>query len=289
MRRRQWRGRRSAIPPSPFPPPLSPLFSRQEPPCDEPASSPPSPSACPCSRRATYNATSRAETRALLAESGQADLVFTLDPSDAARRADVEGVEVQSVAIPRVTTLKLNAGQPFLEDAKARRAIGMAIDRAGIAAGILRTPEVAANQVFAPILSAWHDPSVPPATCDVEGAKALLAELGWRADDDGILTRDGKPFRLGCAPSPTGPNCRSWRPPSRRSCVRSASRSTCPSATRRQCPQVDGGAVSRSIPPAAKATSRSRKSSVAAGPCEASRSVRPERAMPATSTWMARL
>ncbi|NJO39099.1 MAG: hypothetical protein HC871_17755, partial [Rhizobiales bacterium] len=46
---------------------------------------------------ASYLAAGRAETRALLAESGDADLVFTIDPSGFARLGDVESVETVAV------------------------------------------------------------------------------------------------------------------------------------------------------------------------------------------------
>lgn len=150
----------------------------------------------PAIERASYGGAGRAETRALLAESGQGDLVFTIDPSGAAQLREAEGVTLHSVAIPRVVSLKVNAGHPFLDDPRARRAIDLAIDRAGIAAGILRAPEAAANQLFAPVLSAWHDPTLAPAERDLERAAALLAELGWEPGDDGTLVRDGEPFRL---------------------------------------------------------------------------------------------
>lgn len=144
----------------------------------------------------TYQATGRAETRALMAESGGADLVFTLDPAGMARLQNVEGVTVSTVPIPRVVVLKPNSGHPFLNDPRAREALSLAIDRAGIAAGIVRAPEVVANQIFAPGLGAWHDESLPAAARDVERARALLAELGWTEGADGVLTRDGERFAV---------------------------------------------------------------------------------------------
>jgi peptide/nickel transport system substrate-binding protein len=69
----------------------------------------------------TYTAVGRAETRALMAESGDADFVFNLDPASVTRlsiRSDA--VEVLSVAIPRTLLLKVNAAHPFL--AAPRRA-----------------------------------------------------------------------------------------------------------------------------------------------------------------------
>lgn len=154
---------------------------------------------------ASYLAAGRAETRALLAESGDADLVFTIDPSGFARLSELNAVETVAIPIPRVMTLKVNAGHPFLADVEARQALSLAIDRAGIAAGIMRFPEAVATQLFPPVLSDWHDPNFDPLTFDPGKAKELLAELGWAPGEDGILTRDGEQFALTLTTFPDRP------------------------------------------------------------------------------------
>ncbi|MFC3614877.1 ABC transporter substrate-binding protein [Lutimaribacter marinistellae] len=150
----------------------------------------------PLIEKASYLASGRAETRALLAESGDADIVFTLDPSGYARLNEVDSVVVTAVPIPRVVTLKVNAGHPFFADARARQALSLATDRNGIATAITRFPEAAATQLFPPALNKWHDPSLAPLAHDVEAAKSLLAELGWTTGDDGILVKDGERFSI---------------------------------------------------------------------------------------------
>ncbi|MDG1211009.1 MAG: ABC transporter substrate-binding protein [Paracoccaceae bacterium] len=152
--------------------------------------------AAPKIEKASYLAAGRAETRALLAESGDADIVFTLDPSGYARLGEVASVETVAVPIPRVVTLKVNAGHPFLDDPRARQALSLAINRKGIATAITRFPEAAASQLFPPALNKWHDTSLPPLTHDVTSAKALLADLGWIAGDDGVLVKDGERFSM---------------------------------------------------------------------------------------------
>jgi len=152
--------------------------------------------AAPEIEKASYLAAGRAETRALLAESGDADIVFTLDPAGYAQLGGVDTVETTAVPIPRVVTLKVNASHPFFADARARQALSLAMNRDGIASAITRFPEAAATQLFPPALNTWHDPSLPPLTYDVEAAKALLAELGWTAGDDGILIKDGERFAI---------------------------------------------------------------------------------------------
>ena len=143
-----------------------------------------------------YLASSRAETRALLAESKDADLIFTLDPAGFKQLGNVDHVVTKAVAIPRVMLVKVNAEHPMLKDVEARQALSLAIDRQGIASGITRFPEAGAKQLFPPALADWHNPALPALGYDPEAAKALLTKLGWKAGSDGILERDAKRFSL---------------------------------------------------------------------------------------------
>ncbi|WP_071796722.1 ABC transporter substrate-binding protein [Natronohydrobacter thiooxidans] len=152
----------------------------------------------------TYTAVSRAETRALMAESGDADFVFNLDPATVTRLSRSDALQVHSVAIPRVLLLKVNAAHPFLEDADARRALSLAIDRAGLAQAVLRYPE-GADQLFPPAIGAWHNRALEPLAHDPEAARVMLENLGWAAGSDGILTRDGQRFALSLTTYPDRP------------------------------------------------------------------------------------
>lgn len=144
---------------------------------------------------AKYIATKRAETRSLMAESGDADIVFTLDPSGFKSLSSVDELDVQAVAIPRVMLLKVNTTHPML-GLEARLALSLAIDRQGIAAGIMRFPNSSATQLFPPALTQWHEESFDPLSYDPEAAKATLASLGWAKGDDGILVKDGERLSL---------------------------------------------------------------------------------------------
>ncbi|WP_303442025.1 hypothetical protein [Salipiger sp. 1_MG-2023] len=88
-----------------------------------------------------YSAVSRVETRAWMAQSGDAEFVFGLDPASVSRRNMLESADRLSRAIPRARLIKGNAGHPFLSEPEARRARSLAIGRTGIAGAMLRYPE----------------------------------------------------------------------------------------------------------------------------------------------------
>ncbi|MDO8884682.1 ABC transporter substrate-binding protein [Pseudotabrizicola sp.] len=142
-----------------------------------------------------YTSVTRAETRALMAESGDAELVVNLDPASVTRLQAVEGLTVQAVSMPRVLLLKMNTGSPFFDTVAERQALSLAIDRAGLAQAVLRYP-AAASQMFPPALGGWHDAALPPLVYDIEAAKAAFAASGWLPGVDGILEQDGQRFEV---------------------------------------------------------------------------------------------
>lgn len=158
----------------------------------------------PAIEKARYLSVGRAETRALMAESGDADYVLNLDPASRTRLAKSDKVKLLSVSIPRSVLIKVNSGHDFLKDVKAREALSLAIDRDGLAVAILRYP-AAAGQLFPPSLGIWHDKDLAPLAHDPEKARALLSELGWKPGADGILEKDGKRFALTLTTYPDRP------------------------------------------------------------------------------------
>lgn len=150
----------------------------------------------PAIRSISYLSVGRAEMRALMAESGQADLAYGLDPGSLARLRNNPAVKLHGVPIPRTTMLKVNAGHPWLTDPATRQALSMALDRRGIATAIMRDPSLAASQLFAPTLRGWHQPTLTPLAHDPRAARAIFEGQGWRPGPDGILQRNGERFAL---------------------------------------------------------------------------------------------
>ncbi|MDH6266358.1 peptide/nickel transport system substrate-binding protein [Rhizobium sp. SG_E_25_P2] len=142
-----------------------------------------------------YSGVSRSETRALMAEAGDAEVVVNLDPASVSRLKAVDTVDVESVSLPRLLLLKINLASPFFDTVEERKALSLAIDRAGLAQAVLRYP-AAATQMFPPAMAGWHDAALAPLAYDAAAAKTAFAEAGWTPGPDGVLQKDGQRFEV---------------------------------------------------------------------------------------------
>lgn len=156
-------------------------------------------------RRARYDAVGRSETRALMAETGQSQLAFALDAASIQRLRRVASTRILQVLVPRTMIVKVNCGHRWLLDTRVRQALSMAIDRRGIALGLLRDETLAATQLFPPTLSDWHRRDIAPLRYDPAAAKSLLRESGWVPNRDGMLARKGERFIVSLRTFPDRP------------------------------------------------------------------------------------
>ncbi|MGB2080120.1 MAG: ABC transporter substrate-binding protein, partial [Vibrio sp.] len=104
---------------------------------------------------ASYLTGHRAESRILQAKSGEADIVFTLDPGMTSHLKKDDGVTVHTFDTPRTLILKLNSSHPFLTF-KARQALSLAIDRMAISEHVMHGAGEATNQLLPASMQAWH-------------------------------------------------------------------------------------------------------------------------------------
>jgi peptide/nickel transport system substrate-binding protein len=153
----------------------------------------------------SFQSVSRAESRALMATSDEADVVWHLEPAGRQQVEATDGTEMVSTLQPRTILLKLNNEHPILGDPDVRRALSMALDREAMAEAVLRESELAATQLLPPSLTAWSQPDLAPLEHDPDTARELLEDAGWSAGSDGILAKDGTPLRLNLVTYPDRP------------------------------------------------------------------------------------
>jgi peptide/nickel transport system substrate-binding protein len=87
-----------------------------------------------------------------------------------------------------------NHRNPLFHDPVTRRALTMLLDRQAMIDHLYGGAGHLISGPWPTALSAY-DPTVQPYPLDPQVARALLERAGWRAHE-GVLTRDGKPFRF---------------------------------------------------------------------------------------------
>lgn len=94
------------------------------------------------------------------------------------------------------TYLGFNLRNPLFQDRRVRVAFALSLDKSELIDGVLLGLGRPATGPFPPM--SWaYDPTVEDFPYDPQGARRLLAEAGWLdTDGDGIVERDGKPFRF---------------------------------------------------------------------------------------------
>jgi len=95
-----------------------------------------------------------------------------------------------------INMLYLNLRLPVFQTKEVRQALTMALDRQRIIDRSLDGQGVVAHSPLLP--SSWaYNKYVKQYTPDVEGAKALLAKLGYRdSNNDGVLEKNGQPLQF---------------------------------------------------------------------------------------------
>ncbi|MDA8082573.1 MAG: peptide-binding protein [Nitrospiraceae bacterium] len=94
------------------------------------------------------------------------------------------------------THMAFNLKHPLFKDKRVRQAIAYAIDKSEIVDVVLFGLGSPATGPYVP--NTWpYNPNVKKYPFDPEKAKQLLKEAGWAdTDGDGILDKDGRPFRF---------------------------------------------------------------------------------------------
>ena len=89
-----------------------------------------------------------------------------------------------------------NLKDPLFQDANVRRALAMAFDRQTVIDRLYHGQARPLSGPFTP--DSWaYDPNVQPTEYNPAAAAALLSAAGWKdTDNDGVLDRDGKPFKF---------------------------------------------------------------------------------------------
>jgi peptide/nickel transport system substrate-binding protein len=147
-------------------------------------------------------------TRLTMLRTGEADVVQAIPPEEA-EKMQKENPNVQIIPRGQVTFLYIGwmnidpvlykqskkiQPHPLFGSKKVRQALTYAINRQEYRDGFLRGyGELGVTDVVPLCYWAKH-PELKPYPYDVEKAKSLLAEEGWKRGSDGILEKNGRKF-----------------------------------------------------------------------------------------------
>lgn len=138
-----------------------------------------------------------ANTQVIELETGGVHLISKLGQEDVTRLKKNSEVQVEAVPAYRVRFLEINASRPPFNDLKVRQAINYALDTKAIVTSLVGDLATPSESAVVPIAS-WGHPKpgeLPAYQPDLNKAKALLEEAGWKLEGDKLM-RNGKPFKF---------------------------------------------------------------------------------------------
>jgi peptide/nickel transport system substrate-binding protein len=129
-------------------------------------------------------------------ESGQIDVALMPPGRLPDSAASSSSLSVYHYPAPEFLFVAFNGDHPVLGDQRVRLALSMAVDREQLLGQALD----GWGELIAGSLPSMHwaaDPALRPPAYDLDGARQLLAEVGWTdSDGDGWLDRGGERLRL---------------------------------------------------------------------------------------------
>ncbi|RJX24760.1 MAG: ABC transporter substrate-binding protein [Dethiobacter sp.] len=146
--------------------------------------------------KVVYKGIPEAATRIMMLENKELDVAQIL-PADAVEQLEANPeIKVYTKPILRSRVIVLNMLREPFNDLRVRKAVNHAIDRESIVKHIMAGVDVAASGPFPPT-TPWVNKNLQGYPYDLEKAKTLLAEAGWKdSDNSGIIKKDGKPFTV---------------------------------------------------------------------------------------------
>ena len=135
-------------------------------------------------------------TRAMALQSGEVDMAVNIGAGDIGLFSDTSKFHVDRIASLRVVLARINQ-KGVLGDPKVRAAFISMCDRKSYNEIILKGTFIEGKAPIPPSMDYGFDQLTDPNHYDVERAKKLLDEAGWKdTDGDGIRDKDGKPLSV---------------------------------------------------------------------------------------------
>jgi peptide/nickel transport system substrate-binding protein len=140
------------------------------------------------------------EETTLLTElrAGTVDVMRGVPPQEGAAIEAAPNLRLVTYADRSFGYVAWNIRDPLFSDPRVRQALSLAIDREQLVKALLYGYGTTGVSYVLPEVAPWAmDPDLSPLPYAPDSARALLSRAGWRdTDGDGVLDKDGKPFRF---------------------------------------------------------------------------------------------
>lgn len=135
-------------------------------------------------------------------KAGEVDIVSNVAFAQLDQVKDISGI--QAVTTPNMIWehLDFNLDNPLFQDGRVRQAIALGIDKQAIIANVLKNAASPAVGDQSP-LSWAYNPVAKQELRDVNAARELLEQAGWKLGDGGVFVKDGRKLAFSLA-FPTG-------------------------------------------------------------------------------------
>jgi peptide/nickel transport system substrate-binding protein len=110
--------------------------------------------------------------------------------------ANDQDIDIYSANFMNWSYIGPNLTNPLFQDKRVRQAMAFGIDKQAISTAVAQGKLTLSSGPLPPFLKPWHDDTLQPYAYDPAKSAALFAEAGWKPGSDGILQKDGQPFRF---------------------------------------------------------------------------------------------
>lgn len=151
----------------------------------------------PTPEKVIFKVIPEASTRVTALETKEVDMIMKVPEFEVSRLEGVPNIEVYRKLTTFTDFLQFNCGKEPFNDTKVRKAVAYAIDTEKLTKSVLEdVGEPANGRPLSPVML-YSKPDLKLIEYDPEKTEELLLEAGWKdSDGDGVVDRDGKPFRV---------------------------------------------------------------------------------------------
>ncbi len=151
----------------------------------------------PTLEKVIFKVIPEASTRVMALETKEVDMIIKVPEFEVSRLEKKSNIEVYRKLTTFTDFLQFNCEKEPFDDTKVRKAVAYAVDTEKLINTVLEgVGKPAKGRAFSPVML-YSKPDLKLYEYNADKTKELLLEAGWEdTDGDGIVDKDGKPFKV---------------------------------------------------------------------------------------------